>query len=242
MKARKLLGFVALGSLLVTAVLALWVSPADAEQGDAMRLLYLHVPAAWLAYLAFFVTAAASALWLWPRTRAPIWDLLAGASAEVGVIFTGLTLAMGSLWGRPIWGTWWEWDARLTTTAVLFFLYLGYLALRRTADTVDARGKRCAIAALIAFVDVPIVHFSVTWWQTLHQDATVFNPKLDVEIHGTMALTLVLSVLSFTVLYAYVTMLRLRLAELEEGREQRELERAIAERIASDRPEPAVTV
>ena len=242
MKARKLLGFVALGSLLVTAVLALWVSPADAEQGDAMRLLYLHVPAAWLAYLAFFVTAAASALWLWPRTRAPIWDLLAGASAEVGVIFTGLTLAMGSLWGRPIWGTWWEWDARLTTTAVLFFLYLGYLALRRTADTVDARGKRCAIAALIAFVDVPIVHFSVTWWQTLHQDATVFNPKLDVEIHGTMALTLVLSVLSFTVLYAYLTMLRLRLAELEEGREQRDLERAIAERIASDRPEPAVTV
>jgi len=241
-KARKPLGFVALGSLLVTAVLALWVSPADAEQGDAMRLLYLHVPAAWLAYLAFFVTAAASALWLWPRTRAPIWDLLAGASAEVGVIFTGLTLAMGSLWGRPIWGTWWEWDARLTTTAVLFFLYLGYLALRRTADTVDARGKRCAIAALIAFVDVPIVHFSVTWWQTLQQDATVFNPKLDVEIHGTMALTLVLSVLSFTVLYAYVTMLRLRLAELEEGREQRELERAIAERIASDRPEPAVTV
>jgi heme exporter protein C len=239
---RKLLGFAALGSLLVTAVLALWVSPADAEQGDAMRLLYLHVPAAWLAYLAFFVTAAASALWLWPRTRAPVWDLLAGASAEVGVIFTGLTLAMGSLWGRPIWGTWWEWDARLTTTAVLFFLYLGYLALRRTADTVDARGKRCAIAALIAFVDVPIVHFSVTWWQTLHQDATVFNPKLDVEIHGTMALTLVLSVLSFTVLYAYLTMLRLRLAELEEGREQRDLERAIAERIASDRPEPAVTV
>jgi heme exporter protein C len=232
----------ALGTLAVTAALALWGSPADAEQGDAMRLLYLHVPSAWLAYLAFFVTAVASALWLWPRTRAPIWDLLAGASAEVGVLFTGLMLAIGSLWGRPIWGTWWEWDARLTTTAVLFFLYLGYLALRRTADTVEGRGTRCAIAALIAFADVPVVHFSVTWWQTLHQDATVFNPKLDVQIHGTMALTLVLSVLSFTLLYAYLTMLRVRIAELDEGREQRDLERAIAERVAADRPEEAVSV
>jgi heme exporter protein C len=229
-------------SLLATAVLALWVSPADAEQGDAMRLLYLHVPSAWLAYLAFFVTAASSALWLWPRTRAPVYDLLAGASAEVGVLFTGLMLLVGSLWGRPIWGTWWEWDARLTTTAVLFFLYLGYLALRRSADTVEARGKRCAIAALIAFVDVPIVHFSVTWWQTLHQDATVFNPKLDVEIHGTMALTLVLSVVSFTLLYAYLTLIRLRIAELDEGKERRDLEHAIAERVAADRPEPAVSV
>jgi heme exporter protein C len=240
--ARRWLGLAALVSLAVTAVLALWGSPADAEQGDAMRLLYLHVPTAWLAYLAFFVTAASSALWLWPRTRAPVYDLLAGASAEVGVIFTGLMLVMGSLWGRPIWGTWWEWDARLTTTAVLFFLYLGYLALRRSADTVEARGKRCAIAALIAFADVPIVHFSVTWWQTLHQDATVFNPKLDVEIHGTMALTLLLSVVSFTLLYAYLTLIRLRIAELDEGKEQRDLERAIAERVAADRPEPAVTV
>jgi heme exporter protein C len=236
-RARTLLGVAALVTLVTTAVLALWVSPADAEQGDAMRLLYLHVPCAWLAYLAFFVTAASSALYLWPRTRAPMWDLLAGASAEVGVLFTALMLMVGSLWGRPIWGTWWEWDARLTTTAVLFFLYLGYLALRRTADTAEARGKRCAIAALIAFVDVPIVHVSVTWWQTLHQDATVFNPKLDVEIHGTMALTLVLSVLSFTLLYGYLTMLRFRLAVLEEGREQRDLERAIAERISADHPE-----
>jgi heme exporter protein C len=240
--ARRWLGLAALVSLVVTAVLALWGSPADAEQGDAMRLLYLHVPTAWLAYLAFFVTAASSALWLWPRTRAPVYDLLAGASAEVGVLFTGLMLMIGSLWGRPIWGTWWEWDARLTTTAVLFFLYLGYLALRRSADTVEARGKRCAIAALIAFVDVPIVHFSVTWWQTLHQDATVFNPKLDVEIHGTMALTLLLSVVSFTLLYAYLTLVRLRIAELDEGKEQRDLEHAIAERVAADRPEPAVSV
>jgi heme exporter protein C len=240
--ARRVFGGVTLVLLAITAVLALWVSPADKEQGDAMRLLYLHVPTAWLAYLAFFVTALASALWLWPRTRSTTWDLLAGASAEVGVLFTGLMLMLGSLWGRPIWGTWWEWDARLTTTAVLFFLYLGYLALRRTADTAEQRGKRCAIAALIAFADVPIVHFSVNWWQTLHQTGTVFNPKLDVQIHGTMAVTLLLSVLSFTMLYVCLTLSRLRLAELEEGREQRELELAIAERIAAEHPEPAVTV
>ena len=235
------IGVVALVLLGLVLLYGLVVSPADEVQRDAVRLMYVHVPTVSVAYLAFGVTALGSALWLWRRTRTPFWDRLAGASAEVGVLFTALTLAIGSLWGRPIWGTWWEWDARLTTTAVLFFLYLGYLALRRTADTVEARGKRCAIAALIAFADVPIVHFSVTWWQTLHQDATVFNPELDVDIHGSMAWTLVLSVVAFTVLYAYLTMSRLRLAELEEGREQRDLELAIAERVAADRPEPVVT-
>ena len=171
-----------------------------------MRLLYLHVPSAWIAYLAFFVTAVASVLWLVPRTREPTWDLLAGASAEVGVIFTGLTLVLGSLWGRPVWGTWWEWDARLTTTAIMFFLYLGYLALRRTGATADERGKRCAIAALIAFADVPIVHFSVNWWQTLHQTGTVFNEELNPEIHGSMAFTLVFGVGAFTLLYGYLVL------------------------------------
>jgi heme exporter protein C len=214
----------------IAAAFALWISPPDAQQGDVVRLLYLHVPTIWIAYLAFFVTALASVLWLVPRTRRAEWDLLAGASAEVGVVFTGLTLIIGSIWGRPTWGTYWVWDARLTTTAILFFLYLGYLALRRTGSTADERGKRCAIAALIAFADVPIVHFSVTWWQTLHQDGTVFNPKLDVQIHGSMAFTLVWGVFAFTVFYVYLVLRRLQLAELEEGLEERELELAIAER------------
>ena len=160
------------------------LSPQDAEQGNVVRLLYLHVPTIWIAFLGFGVTALASVLWLVPRTRRTEWDLLAGASAEVGVVFTGITLIVGSIWGRPTWGTYWVWDARLTSTAILFFLYLGYLALRRTGATADERGKRCAIAALIAFADVPIVHFSVTWWQTLHQSGTVFNPNNDVQIHG----------------------------------------------------------
>jgi len=240
---QKLVGAATVVALGVLVVFALVVAPADALQGDAQRLMYVHVPAAWLAYLAFFVTALCSALWLWRRTRSTTWDLLAGASAEVGVVFTALTLVLGSLWGRPIWGTWWEWDARLTTTAVLFFLYLGYLALRRLGGTVDQRAKRSAIAALIAFVDVPVVHFSVTWWETLHQDATVFNPDLDVQIRGSMAFTLVWSVVAFTLLYGALVWYRFVLADLEEGRDERELEAAIAERIrTSSTPPEAVTV
>lgn len=231
---QRLFAAVTVVALATTAVLALWIAPTDASQGDAQRLMYLHVPTAWLAYLAFTVTALTSVLWLVPRTRRPMWDLLAGASAEVGVVFTGLALLMGSLWGKPIWGTWWEWDARLTTTAILFFLYLGYLALRRTGATADERGKRCAIAALIAFADVPIVHFSVTWWQTLHQTGTVFNPKMEVEITGVMAFTLVFSVAAFTLLYAYLVTRRFQLAELEEGLEARELELAIQERVRAE--------
>jgi len=226
---------VTLVALAATVYFALAVTPPRENQGgEAVRLLYLHVPTAWLAYLAFAVTAFASLLWLVPRTRRPEWDLLAGASAEVGVVFTALMLVVGSLWARPTWGTWWEWDARLTTTAILFFLYLGYLALRRTGATSDERGKRCAIAALVAFADVPIVHFSVTWWQTLHQPGTVFNERLDVKISGSMSATLVLAVAAFTLLYAYLTMERFELAKLEEGREEREVQRAIAERVASE--------
>ena len=237
---KRLLLAATLVALAVTAVFALYVTPARENQGfQAVRLLYLHVPFAWLAYLAFGVTAIASVLWLVPRTRRPAWDLLAGASAEVGVVFTGLMLVVGSFWGRPTWGTWWEWDARLTSTAILFFLYLGYLALRRTGATADERGTRCAIAALIAAADMPIVHFSVSWWQTLHQQGTVFNDRLEVKIDGTMAFTLVLAVAAFTLLYAYLVLERFELAQLEEGREERELQRAIAERVRAVQVVPA---
>jgi heme exporter protein C len=229
--ARWVVGIAALVALVALVIVGLFVAPADALQGDAQRLMYLHVPAAWVAYLAFGVTSIASILYLVRRTRSLVWDRVAGASAELGVIFTGLTLLLGSLWGRPVWGVWWAWDARLVTTAVLFFLYLGYLALRRVPAAADVRAKRCAIAALVAFVDVPIVHFSVTWWRTLHQEATVFNPELDAKIHGTMALALWIGVLAFTLLYVSLLDLRYRLETLEEDREERELEAAIADRV-----------
>ena len=234
------LGWTTLVALIVLALFGLWGAPADEVQSDAQRLMYLHVPAAWIAYLAFGVTAIASGLWLWPRTRSPVWDRMAGASAELGVLFTGLTLLMGALWGRPVWGVWWAWDARLVTTAVLFFLYLGYLALRRVPGTAEGRAKRCAIAALIAFVDVPIVHFSVTWWRTLHQEATVFDPELKANIHGVMAFTLWFGVLAFTLLFVYLLDRRYHLECLQEGLEDRELELAIKERVRGSELSPKV--
>jgi len=230
------LGWASLAALVVLALFGLWGAPPDKVQSDAQRLMYLHVPAAWVAYLAFAVTAAASALWLWPRTRSLVWDRIAGASAELGVVFTALTLLLGSLWGRPVWGVWWAWDARLVTTAVLLFLYLGYLALRRVPAAPETRARRCAIAALIAFVDVPIVHFSVTWWRTLHQEATVFDPELKANIHGVMAFTLWFGVLAFTLLYVYLLDRRYRLECLEEDAEERELEHLIAERVRGAAP------
>jgi heme exporter protein C len=230
----RVLGWASLVSLGVLVLFGIWGAPEDAVQREAQRLMYLHVPAAWLAYLAFGVTALSSALFLWPRTRSMVWDRLAGASAELGVLFTALTLVLGSLWGKPVWGIWWAWDARLVTTAVLFFLYLGYLALRRIpSDDPIGSGKRNAIAALIAFVDVPIVHFSVEWWRTLHQQATVFNPQLSAKIDGVMALTLWIGVIAFTILYVYLLDRRYRLAALEAEMEQREVAAAIAERTGT---------
>jgi heme exporter protein C len=234
-RATRILGALVLVALALTAVLALVVSPADVNQQDAVRLLYLHAPTAWLAlYLSFGVTSLCSLLYLWPRTRARFWDLAAGASAEIGVLFLALTLIVGSIWGRTTWGVWWTWDARLTTTALLFVLYLGYLALRRVPDETDARSKRCAIAALAAFVGVPLVHFSVEWWRTLHQPASIFSPRRlpDPTITGTMAWTLLVAMVAFTLLYAWMLIHRFRVAWLEERLEDRVLELALEERRA----------
>lgn len=230
---RRAVGGVTVVALVALVAFGLWGAPADAVQGDAQRVMYLHVPAAWLAYLAFFVTAVASALFLWPRTRSRTWDRVAGASAELGVMFTGLALVLGSIWGRPVWGFWWAWDARLVSTALLFFLFVGYLALRRIPGDPVGAAKRNAIAALIAFVDVPIVHFSVEWWRTLHQKATVFNAELNPQIEGVMGLTLWIGTLAFTLLYLYLLDRRYRLAVLEEGQVDLELRRAIAERTGT---------
>src|SRR5207249_5881117 len=167
---------------------------------------YIHVPMATVMYLAFGVTVVASVLYLVPRTRARKWDLLAGAAAEIGVVFTGLTLVVGSIWGRTTWGVWWTWDARLTTTAVAFVLFVGYLALRRVPGNGDVRARRAAIAALAAFVDVPIVHLSVEWWRTLHQKATLLDEEriFHPAIHGSMLVTLVLALVAFTLLSAWL--------------------------------------
>jgi heme exporter protein C len=233
----RVLGLAAAITLVLTAWMALVVTPADVVQADAVRLLYLHVPTAWVAmYLSFGVTSLASAFYLWPRTRSRFWDLTAGASAEIGVVFLGLTLVIGSIWGRATWGVWWTWDARLTTTAVLFVLYVGYLAVRRAPADPEVRSRRAAIVALAAFLDVPVVHLSVEWWRTLHQRASLLRPDLSPQIHGSMLGALLLGVLAFTLLYGWLLVRRFRLAWLEEQAEDRALETAIAERHAEAVP------
>jgi heme exporter protein C len=201
-------------------------------QGDAVRLMYVHVPSAWLAYLAFFVTAVGSVCYLIPKTRSMAWDRIAAASAEIGVLFTGLALVTGSIWGRLTWGVFWTWDARLTTTALLFLLFCGYLALRRLPASPEQRAKRAAVVGLVAFLDVPIVHMSVQWWQTLHQKPTILRPDLDPQIDGLMLFSVFVGVIAFTLVYAWFMLHRLRIRRMEEWLDDQGLEAAIAERRA----------
>ena len=188
--ATRVLGAVTLVGVALLLLFGLWLSPADINQGDSVRILYLHAPTAWVAYLAFVVTALASAMYLFSRQHSLGWDRLAGASAEVGVLFMGITLVVGMLWGRLTWGVFWQWDARLTTTAFLFVTYIGYLAVRRLGGTPQQRAKRSAVLALLAVLEIPLVHFSVELWRSLHQEASVFRPNGDVELDGLMLFTL----------------------------------------------------
>jgi heme exporter protein C len=229
----RVLGLVALAGTIATFVLGLWVTPNDVVMGTLVRLLYIHPPVAWVAYLAFGLTALASILYLWRRTRSLFWDRLAAASAEIGVVFSGLTLVSGSIWGRPTWGVWWTWDARLTSTALLMVLYVGYLAVRRVSSEPSARARMSAIVGLVAFTDVPIVHFSVVWWHTLHQPATVLRPGLATPtVSPSMGWTLALGFVSFTLVYVWMLIQRYRIAALEDRVDEEGMDLALAERWA----------
>lgn len=228
----RILGVITVAVLAMVAVLGLVLTPRAERFGQSVRLVYVHAPTAWVAYLAFGITALASAAYLWKRTRSPAWDRLAGASAEIGVVFTALALATGMIWGEITWGEWWEWDARLTTTALLFLLFLGYLALRRLPAPPEVMARRAAIAGLIAAIDIPIVHQSVVWWRTLHQEATVLREDRDVQMDGLMLFTLMFAFVAFTLVYAWLVIHRNRVAMLEEVVEGRALDQAIAARRA----------
>ena len=223
------LGVAAFIALATTVVLGLSLPPT-LEQGPYARLIAVHPPLAWAAYLAFGVTAAASALYLWPRTRRRFWDALAASSAEIGVVFTALTLATGSIWGRPTWGVWWTWDARLTSTALLLALFLGYLALRRATADAGARAWRSALAALVAAVDVPIVHFSVDWWRTLHQGRSLAQLTPQADLDGSYIAVMLLGFTAMTLTYAWLLVHRYRVEVLQEQLEAEGLELALEER------------
>ena len=181
-------------------------SPADYQQGESVRIMYVHVPAAWMALFCYGCMAAASAVALiWKH---PLADLAAKSTAPVGACFTFVALVTGSLWGKPVWGTWWVWDARLTSVLVLLFLYLGYMALYNAFDDPTRGARAAAILALVGIVNVPIIKFSVEWWNTLHQPASVLKMG-GPAIHPSMLAPLLLMALAFTTYYLWVLLLRL---------------------------------
>jgi heme exporter protein C len=217
--ATRVLGWASLVLLAVAAYGLFFLARPDRVQGDAARIVYFHVPMAWVAFLAFFVVFAASVAFL--RTRNPRWDRLGRASAEVGVVFTTLVLITGAIWGYPIWGTWWSWDPKLTTTLILWFMYLAYLMVRSYAE--PPRGARyAAIVGIVAFVDVPIVYLSSYWWRTLHPQP-VIGPLAEQQPSGSIVGLLLLSLVAFTVLYVYLVRVR---AEIEEVTERARLAHA----------------
>ncbi len=199
--------------LMVTGLVwGLFFSPADWQQGDAVRIIYVHVPSAWLAlggYLALAACSVLSVVW-----RHPLADLAAAEIGPVGAAFTALCLATGSLWGKPMWGTWWVWDARLTSVLVLLFLYLGHIALVRAFDD-PARGYRAgAILALVGVVNLPIIKFSVDWWNTLHQPSS-FSLTAAPTLHVDMLWPLLIAALGYSLLFSAIVLARTRAAVME---------------------------
>lgn len=224
---------------LLTILMMIWLvafglgfSPADRDQEEAVRIMYVHVPTVWLAYLAFVVTATCSAFYLFTKKHALGFDRFAGASAEIGVTFMALTLVTGMLWGRITWGVFWQWDARLTTTALLFVSYIGYLAVRNLGGSHHQRAKRSAVVGLLAVIEIPLVHWSVRLWRSLHQEATVLDPDLDPDIDGLMFVSLMVGVVAFTLLYVWLLLHRSRAMAMADLLDDVGLDRAIVARRA----------
>ena len=186
--------------------LSLFVAPPDYQQGDTVRIMFVHVPSAWMALLVYTTMALASAAGLiW---KSPLSYLTAKAAAPIGASFTFIALITGALWGQPMWGTWWVWDARLTAVLVLLFLYIGYIALWQAISDYSRAAKSTAIIALVGFVNIPIIKFSVDWWNTLHQPASVL--RLDgPSIHSTLLTPLLVMAGAFSCYFITVLLIRL---------------------------------
>jgi heme exporter protein C len=201
--------FAAVTAVLIGAGLyfALFDSPADYQQGDSVRIMYVHVPSAWMAlfvYVSIAVASAAALIW-----KHPLADLFAKAASPLGAGFTALALLTGMLWGKPAWGDWWVWDARLTSVLVLFFLYLGHIGLMHAFDDAARGAKAAAILALVGVINVPIIKFSVDWWNSLHQPASVIKLS-GPTIHSSMLIPLLLMAVGFTFYFATLVLVRMK--------------------------------
>jgi heme exporter protein C len=213
-RSSRFLGVFALITIALGLYWALIQAPRDALQGDVQRIMYLHLPSILTAYLSFFLVFIGSCLYLWKREKRD--DNLAHSAAELGVLFTALTIIEGSIWGKPTWGVWWTWDARLTLTAILLLIYSGYLMLRSLIEDEDRAALSAAILGIIGFLDIPLIHMSVYWWRTLHQPPSILRPdKLPWEnVHPAMLTALAINFVGFLLLYFYLLSLRLRLGEV----------------------------
>lgn len=224
----RVLGAVVLAMLALVAVLAFVSSPEDEFQGNYVRIMYVHVPVVTAAYVGILLTTLGSVMVLWKKSQ--WWDLVAASAAELSAVFTALTLVTGSIWGKATWGTWWEWDARLTSTAILFLLLLGYAAVRRTTTDLAVRARRSAVVGLLLLPNVIIVNRSVEWWRSLHQDATLFRLKPTIE--GLQLFTLTFAIFTAIVLLVWLLVHRFRLAWLQDQYDEFGLQEAITERRA----------
>lgn len=187
-------------------------APTEAVQGEVQRIFYVHVPSAWLAYIGFFVAAAASVMVLRRPEAWQRWDRLSVAAVEVGMLFLTIVLTTGPIWAGRVWGQWWAWDARLTSTLVLWLIFGGYLLYRSLSPWGERRARLCAVISLIGAVDIPVVHFAVAWWRSAHPDATVLRAG-GPELPGSMLATLLAAFAALLVLFASLVVLRSRIED-----------------------------
>ena len=217
-------GWLALLLIVAGTIGGLFLAPADYQQGDGFRIIYVHVPSAWLSMFAYVVMASSAAVGLIWRIK--LCHSLAAAAAPVGASFTFLALATGSIWGKPMWGPWWVWDARLTAELVLLFLYFGYMALRAAIDDENRADRASALLAIIGVINIPIIKYSVEWWNTLHQPATISKigkPSIDTE----MLIPLLLMWLGFTCYFFFLLLVRGRAEILSRERNKQWLKDAL---------------
>lgn len=203
-------------AVLLTAMVAIFlVVPTEKTEGPVQRIMYFHVPCAWLSFFAFFVVFICSILFLWKKDRE--WDIYAHASAEIGVIFCSLVLITGPIWAKPIWGAWWVWDARLTSTLVLWLIYISYLMLRSQADPGSMRARYAAVIGIVGFLDIPLIHFSVLWWRSFHPLPKVITSEgFGKGMDPSMMATLLVSLAAFTLLYFLLMGQRVRQEKLKD--------------------------
>lgn len=209
----RLTGWLALATTVAAFAMAFLYAPLEQTMREAQKIFYVHVPSAWVAYLAFVVVLVGSVAHLWRGGER--WDRLARVSAEIGLYFISATLATGMLWGKAVWGTYWTWDARLTTTFILWLIYVAYFLLRRYVEDPDRAARYAAVLGIVGALDIPIIHFSVVWWRTLHPGPAVLRPE-GPDLDPRMLQALLVSLLAFTLTYVYFMLIRLRQERLRE--------------------------